>query len=70
LLLSCKIVPFAGHDAHEVGKLLSAAVLKDVVDAHLVIVAARTNSTIFTSDPDDLRRLATHLPIPVEVRSI
>jgi hypothetical protein len=44
-------------DATNVGRLLAASGTADVVDAHVVICARRSNQRIVTSDPDDLRLL-------------
>jgi hypothetical protein len=51
-------VPFAADQAHEVGALLAAAGSTDVVDAHLIVVAASTSAIVVSSDPNDLTRLA------------
>ncbi len=70
-LRGCQVEPFAREQAHEVGALLGQAHGTDVVDAHVVfIAAARNDSTIWTSDPADLRRLAAQLPAPVQIRRI
>ena len=70
MLRGCDIVPFATEDAHEVGSLLGSAGTADVVDAHLMIIAARRSATILSSDIDDLRHLAAQLRAPVRVRRI
>ena len=44
-------------DATNVGRLLSASAMADIVDAHVVICARRAGQQVVTSDPDDLRRL-------------
>jgi predicted nucleic acid-binding protein len=44
-------------DATNVGRLLSASGTSDIVDAHVVICARRSDQAIVTSDPDDLRAL-------------
>jgi predicted nucleic acid-binding protein len=44
-------------DATNVGRLLSASAMVDIVDAHVVICARRAGQQVVTSDPDDLRRL-------------
>jgi len=44
-------------DATEVGKLLAAAGTTDIVDAHVVICARRSQQPIVTSDSGDLRML-------------
>jgi len=43
-------------DATNVGRLLSASAMADIVDAHVVICARRAGQQVVTSDPDDLRR--------------
>ena len=43
--------------ATSVGRVLAASGTADVVDAHVVICARRTQQRVVTSDPDDLRRL-------------
>lgn len=50
----------AGFDTHAraVGELCGRAGTSDVVDAHVALVAARPGTEVlFTSDPDDMRRL-------------
>jgi len=69
-LRGCDIEEFSREQAHEVGALLGEAVTTDVVDAHLIVVAAKSNSTVLTSDLDDLRRLAGHVSAPVPVGHI
>lgn len=44
-------------DATHVGRLLAASGTADVVDAHVVICARRSNQQVVTSDPSDLRVL-------------
>jgi predicted nucleic acid-binding protein len=44
-------------DATNVGRLLAASGTSDIVDAHVVICARRSEQHIVTSDPDDLRVL-------------
>ena len=44
-------------DATNVGKLLAASATFDIVDAHVVICARRSQQQVVTSDPDDLRLL-------------
>ena len=48
-------------DGRAVGKLLARTRTADVVDAHLVITAARLNHDILTGDPRDLATLAEAL---------
>jgi len=70
LLRGCDVVEFVANEAHEVGELLARARASDVVDAHVVITAARSGSKVMTSDEDDLRRLANCLPEPVVVQRL
>jgi hypothetical protein len=70
LLRGCDIVGFAPEQAHEVGALLGKAGTSDVVDAHVVVTAAETTSTVLSADTDDLRLLSNQLPKAVRVRRI
>lgn len=51
------VVGLERADAYAIGRLLAASGTSDVVDAHVVLCAARAGQPIVTSDPDDLRRL-------------
>jgi predicted nucleic acid-binding protein len=44
-------------DATNVGRLLAASGTSDIVDAHVVICARRSEQHVVTSDPADLRAL-------------
>lgn len=70
LLRGCRVVEFSTDECHEVGALLAEAGTADVVDAHVVLAAARDGLTILTSDLDDLRHLSDQLAQPVAVRLI
>lgn len=70
LLRGCEIVAFAPEEMHEVGELLSAARSSDVVDAHVVVTAARHGSSVITSDEDDLTRLSNRLQHPVAIHQV
>ena len=48
-------------DGRSLGQLLALAGTRDVVDAHLVMVAARLDDSILTGDPDDLSRIVEAL---------
>ena len=69
-LRGCQIMAFSPDQAHAVGALLGNAGASDVVDAHLVVCAALTTSTVLTSDLDDLRKVSSDAVTPVPVRSI
>lgn len=69
-LRGCEVAAFTPAQAHAVGALLGATGSTDVVDAHVVLVAGATGSTVLTSDPDDLAPLAAQLPSPVRIDPI
>lgn len=48
-------------DGRALGRLLALAGTRDVVDAHLVMVAVRLDDSILTGDPDDLSRITEAL---------
>lgn len=68
-LRGCDIVAFDATHAHAVGALLAKSATSDVVDAHLALTAARTGGGVITSDPDDLRTLASHVRRRVTIRT-
>jgi len=70
LLRGCDVVAFASEQGHEVGSLLARAGMSDVVDAHLIVTAAKQRSTVLTSDSEDLHQLSAQLPEPVEIQRI
>lgn len=59
-LRGCDVAPFAAEESHDVGSLLGNAGTSDVVDAHVVHVAAKIGGSVLTGDVDDLSRLADH----------
>ena len=59
-LRGCEVVAFTAEQSHAVGALLAKTRTADVVDAHVVVVAATTGSAVVTSDPEDLEALALH----------
>lgn len=64
-LRGCEVEVFEREQSHDVGSLLQKAGTSDVIDAHLVITAARSASTVLTGDVTDLELLSSHLPRPV-----
>ena len=52
-----EVVALDRVDATSVGRLLAASRTSDIADAHVVVCARRADTTVVTSDPDDLRRL-------------
>lgn len=64
--LARPLVPFTAQDGAAVGALLAVSGTRDVVDAHVVIVARRAaRAVVLTSDPRDLRRLDPDLDLVV-----
>lgn len=52
-----EIQPLDLEDAQATGVLCGRSSSKDIVDAHVVLVARRESAIVVTSDPDDLRRI-------------
>ncbi len=52
-----RVSPLDHGAAIQVGRLLAASRTSDVVDAQVVLCARKTDDTIVTSDPRDLKRL-------------
>lgn len=61
LLAGCVVESFGENAARAVGRALALAGTADVVDAAVVVGAARRSDLVVTSDPDDLRHLADAL---------
>ncbi len=53
---------FSPEIAHDVGALAGTTGTADVIDAHVVLVAASIGAAVLTSDGEDLSRPAGHLP--------
>lgn len=70
LLRGCLVEPLRSDQAHEVGALLGRTGTTDVIDAHVVITAAQGRASVLSTDPDDMRRLADGLTVPVTVATI
>jgi predicted nucleic acid-binding protein len=69
-LIAAEGVDFTSQTAYAVGELLAAAGSADVVDAVVVLLAARHGDIIVTSDPDDLGQLAAALGVRLALRPI
>jgi predicted nucleic acid-binding protein len=61
LLKDCEIVPDTEQVGRWAGVACAQAGTSDVVDAIVVMTALATDSTVVTSDPGDLERLASAL---------
>lgn len=59
LLRGCRIQPLSELEARSAGAALAASGSSDLVDAAVVVTALAREDLIVTSDPDDLRRLAS-----------
>lgn len=57
------VVPLDRVDASGAGRLLAASGTADVVDAHVVVCAARAGQAVVTADPADLRHLGPGIPL-------
>ncbi|MGH9033527.1 MAG: twitching motility protein PilT [Acidimicrobiia bacterium] len=66
-LRGCEVMPFGAEDAHDVGLLVGKAGSSDVVDAHVVHVAAALDAGVLTADVADLSELASHLAGDVRI---
>jgi predicted nucleic acid-binding protein len=59
LVRSCHIEPFTESQARSAGTALAASGASDLVDAAVVVTALARGDAIVTSDPEDLRRIAS-----------
>jgi hypothetical protein len=69
-LRGCHIEDFTASSAHEVGALLAVAGTADVVDAHIVVTAARLGGVVLTSDVSDISTLGVHVRPGVRVLAV
>jgi len=56
---TCDLAPLTKQDVREMAPLLATTGASDIVDGHVVAMALRLDAVIYSSDPDDLRELAT-----------
>jgi hypothetical protein len=69
-LRGCIVVPLDEAGAHAAGRLLAAAGDSDIVDASLVVVAAKNGARIVTGDPDDVGSLVAACGVRLVVTTI
>jgi hypothetical protein len=69
LLSSVEVHGLSPDDAKELGLLLGANAMADVVDAHVASLA-RAGDQVLTSDPDDISRLVATRSVRVTVQVI
>jgi predicted nucleic acid-binding protein len=67
LVHGCLIEPLTESQARSAGAALAASGSSDLIDAAVVMTALARGDLIVTSDPDDLRRIASALGCSVEV---
>jgi predicted nucleic acid-binding protein len=67
LLRGCRVEPLAETDARMAGAALAASGGSDIADAAVVATASARDDLIVTSDPDDLRRIASAMGRSVRV---
>lgn len=70
LLAGCEVVALDAASAHRAGALLGKTRTADVVDAAVVEVAATHRANVLTSDPGDIKRLASAAAVAIEVFEI
>lgn len=63
LVRLAEVVALDRVTARGVGWLLIRTGTRDVVDAHVALVAALRNGIVLTSDPEDLKRLCPRQPV-------
>jgi predicted nucleic acid-binding protein len=59
LLRGCRVEPLSESQARAAGAALAASNHDDIVDAVVVVTALARGDLVLTSDPDDLRRIAS-----------
>lgn len=59
LLRGCRVEPLTEPQARSAGAALAASDAHDAIDAVVVVTALARGDLIVTSDPDDLKRIAT-----------
>jgi hypothetical protein len=71
LLAGCEVREFTEKHARTIGRVLHETGAVDIVDASVVVMAQKRAEEVLTSDPDDLRPIATALGRPrVPIRSL
>jgi len=70
LLRGCRIQALSEFEARSAGAALAASGSSDLVDAAVVVTALAREDLIVTSDPDDLRRLASAIGRDVSVHVV
>ena len=69
VLRRCEVVNLNERAAKLIGPLMRATSTKDVVDAHVALLA-RPGDAVVTSDPGDLYRLLDHLRVDASIIAV
>lgn len=69
-LRGCRIEPFTQQQARAAGEALAASNGRDLIDAAVVITALARNEMVLSSDPGDLRRIASAIGRPLTVHAV
>jgi hypothetical protein len=69
VLRRCEVVDLTAGAAKLIGPLLRATSTKDVVDAHVALLA-RPGDAVVTSDPGDFHRLLDHLRVNANIIAV
>lgn len=67
LLRGCRVEPLDERQARSAGEALAASGRDDLIDAAVVVTALARKDLIVTSDPDDLRGIASALGCTLSV---
>ena len=70
LIRGCRVESFTEQQARAAGEALAASGGHDLIDAAVVVTALAREDLIVTSDPDDLRRIASALGRSVAVHVV
>jgi predicted nucleic acid-binding protein len=65
-LRGCRIEPFTEPQARSAGAALAASGGRDLIDAAVVVTALARDDLLVTSDPGDLRRIASAIGRSIE----
>jgi predicted nucleic acid-binding protein len=69
-LRGCQIEPFTEQQARAAGEALAASDGCDLIDAAVVVTALARNEMVLSSDPGDLRRIASAIGRELTVHAV
>ena len=70
LLAGCTVKPMTEEHARAIGELLGQAKFNELVDASVVVDAARKSAVVVTSNFSHIRRLAEAARTPLEIVAV